>query len=121
MTLKIDLLGLACAEYIELDGVKGVFIPETPNFTFIPSTGYRRKATRPRAFICLQLLKPASKKNYDWMGRQTIPKEHFGEYMSNPNMVSRKAWCAYGYNYKSGPSSITDVSTAADFEELLED
>lgn len=123
MTLNFDLLGLACAEYTEHDGVKGVFIPEEPNFTYTPGSGYRKGATPPRAVVNVQLYKTLKRQQkYDWMGRQMIPARFRDAYMANPNTVSRKRWCVYGYNFLPGSNEGEEtVSTAADFERLLED
>lgn len=122
MTINIDLLGLACAEYCEHNGVKGVFIPEVPNFNYHPGTGFRKGAMPPRASVSIHLYKTNKKsQKYDWMGRQTIPSNHLDTYMSNPNTVNRKRWCAYGYNFIGRSEGPERVSSSSDFEKLLND
>ena len=122
MMINVDLLGLACAEYCEHNGVKGVFIPEVPNFRYKPGTGFRKGETPARAMVSVSMLK-ANKQSqkYDWMGRQVIPKEHLDAYMANPNTVSRKRWCAYAYNFMGRNEGPERVSTSADLKKLLDD
>lgn len=122
MMINVDLLGLACAEYCEHNGVKGVFIPEVPNFKYHPCTGFRKGATPARATVNVRLYKTNKQsQKYDWMGRQVIPKEHMDAYMANPNTVSRKRWCAYGYNFSGKSEGPEKVSSSSDFEKLLND
>ena len=120
MTFCVDLLAMAGAQYMELNGVKGVFIPEVPNFKYKPGESFRRGANPPRAMLSMAMFKThrASQK-YDWMGKQMIPPDYQDEYLSNPDMVSRSRYCAYGYNWKTGVDDRQ--SMAQELERLLED
>lgn len=123
MTLNIDLLALACAEYCERDGQKGVFIPEVPNFKYTPGTGTRKRATPARAIVSLNLYKSKNpRKKYDSVGQQLIPQEYLEAYLANPNTVMRSPFVAYGYNSRKWKDELPErTSSAADIEKLLED
>lgn len=122
MILNIDLLGIPCAEYCEKNGVKGIFIPEVPNFRFDPGDGGKRGGKPQRAMIRIGLLKTIRKsQKYDFMGRMNIWPEYRDAYMANPNTVNRKRFMAYGYNFVGKDDAPAPVSTSEDFENLLKD
>lgn len=123
MILNIDLLGLPCAEYCEHNGVKGIFIPEVPNFRYTPGSGPKKGGTPARGTIGLNLYKTKNaSQRYDYMGRMNIWPEYRDAYLSNPNTVSRKRYIAYGYNWIAGQDETPGSASDADaFERLLED
>ncbi len=85
MIINFDLLGIPCSEYCEHDGVKGVFIPEVPNFKYTPGTGTRKNAFPPKAVVNLALFKSRNQnRKYDYAVRQLIPQEHLETYLANP-------------------------------------
>lgn len=123
MIINLDLLGIPCAEYCEHNGVKGIFIPEVPNFIYLPESKILRESFPARAMIRFGLLKTKDKKQkYDYMGRMHIWPEYQDAYMANPNTVNRRRYLAYGYNFSPGKDeSPAPVSSAEDFENLLKD
>lgn len=124
MILNIDLLGIPGSEYCEMNGVKGVFIPEVPNFRYSPAKNqtHRRGGTPERAVIGAGLYKirAEKKKNYDYFGRMTVWPEYREAYLSNPKTVNRKRYMVYGYNWIPGINEGTPtLMDASDFENLL--
>lgn len=126
MILNIDLLGIPGSEVIEHDGVKGVFIPEIPNYRYSPAKNqvHRRGGTPERAIIAVGLykMKQEKEKKFDYFGRMTVWPEYREAYLSNPKTVNRKRYMVYGYNWlgkKEGEENI--VTNASDFEKLLSD
>ena len=122
MILNVDLLSIPCAEYCERNGVKGVFIPEVPNFRFSPeSRGKRGQPAMATLTIDLFKTKYRTQKT-DYLGKMRIWPEYQDAYMANPNTVSRRKHVAYGYNLVSGrDESPAPVSGSGDFERLLKD
>ena len=123
MTVNIDLLGIPCAEYCEHDGIKGVFIPEAPNFRYSPPERLGRGAVPARAMISVGLFKTNKRsQKYDYMGQMNIWPEYQDAYLANPNTVNRKRYMAYGYNWtQRNEQSPARTSDARDFERLLDD
>lgn len=119
MIFNIDLLGIPCAEYCEHNGVKGIFIPEVPNFRFIK--GDKRKPDR--AILKTSVFRTQHKaQSYDYMGRMDVLPEHRDAYMANPNTVNRKRYMLYGYNFTKGKDETpAPVSNAEDFARILDD
>lgn len=121
MVINIDLLGIPCAEYCEKNGVKGIFIPEVPNFRYDPGDVGKRGGRPARATIRVGMLKTTHKKQkYDFMGRMSVWPEYRDAYMANPNTVNRKRFMAYGYNF-SGKDDEPSFVHSEDIENLLKD
>ena len=122
MNLIVDLLAIPCAEYCERGGVKGVFIPETPNLRYQPS-GDAHGRKQDRAFVSISLFKTSRKKQrYDYMGKMRIWPEFQEAYLSNPNTVNRRQYIAYGYNFLGKQNETNDAaSSPEEFARLLED
>ena len=121
MVVNIDLLGFAGAEYCDRDGVKGVFIPEEPNFDFRRGVNVGKKSSPSRAVVSSKL-KKVSGKTYGWCGGNRIPRKYYDAYMANPNFVNRKRLCVfvYGKDGRTG-NGTNNVSTIEDFERMLDE
>lgn len=121
MMLHVDLLGIPCAEYCERDGVRGVFIPEEPNFHYEPPGRYFKGKNPARAVVRASLFRTFRKsQKYDYMGKIIIPKDYQDAYMSNPNTVSRTRYMVYGYNWSEFNDETKDGSGSEEFRRLLE-
>lgn len=123
MIVNMDLLGIPCAAYCKHNGVKGIYIPEVPNFRYFPGEPSMRRGKPARAILRFGPLKTMNRKQkYDFMGRMHIWPEFLDAYMSNPNTVNRKRFMVYGYNFSPGKDeSPAPESNAEDFAALLDD
>jgi len=126
MTLHIDLLEIPCAEYCEHNGVRGVFIPETPNFRYVPlDEPAARKKTRSRyndkkqgrAIIRAELLHTRGGK-CDYFGKLNVWPEYEDAFLANPNTAGKKFNFVFGYKFKKGNEELP-VARARRIEDLL--
>ena len=112
MRITVDLAGLVNAEFTSKDGVPGVFIPIVPNLTHkVDRSGRHAYAS----FIAWP--SPPSKE-YDFDGRQNIPKEHYEKYLENPAYAGRPrkvAWVRNDRDNKPG-----GPMTQEDLERMLQ-
>lgn len=118
MLVNFDLLALPGAEYCERDGVRGVFVPEVPNFEYFPATRTGKKSTPSRAVIRSRQIR-ARGAAYDYCGAPFIPRKYYDAYLANPNYVNRHARCVFVYNSKRHTAEPSSVSTPEDFERML--
>ncbi|MBR3467400.1 MAG: hypothetical protein IKH15_09300 [Bacteroidales bacterium] len=123
MIIYIDLLGIPRAEYCERNGVKGIFIPEVPNFRYSPESNFKRGSVPARAMIGVGLYKTNKRsQKYDYLGQMKIFPEYQEIYMASPLSEHRQRHMAYAYNWKGkSEGEEASVSSAADFEKLLSD
>lgn len=93
MRLNIDLMAIPGAEQIEYGGVKGVFIPEAPNYRHFNKRG----SIPERAIIAVNLYKTKTRsQKYDHVGQMTIFPEYAEAFLTNPRAVSRHRYVATG-------------------------
>ena len=97
MTLTVDLLAMAGAQYLELNGVKGVFIPEVPNYRFTPQQRIGRRSFPPKASA--QLVFFRGRKRNGKRGRDLAKQGIYPEYhdivleSSGMDSTSTMRWC----------------------------
>lgn len=120
MRVNFDLLALPGAEYCERDGVRGVFVPEEPNFEFHPASLAGKNGTPSRAVVCTSLIR-ARRAAYDWSGSSFVPRKYYDAYLANPNYVNRRRRCVFVYGAAQKKNVTGIASTPEDFERILED
>ena len=120
MRVNIDLLGLPGAEYCDRDGVKGVFVPEEPNFEYQPGKKKGKKSDPSRAVVVAKPVR-AKDANYDFVAAPSIPRKYYDAYMANPKFVNRRRRFLFIYGKNADAAKSASVSTPADFESMLDD
>lgn len=117
MRLNIDLMAIPGAEQIEYGGVKGVFIPEVPNYRHFNKRG----SIPERAIIAVNLYKTKTRsQKYDHVGQMMIYPEYAEAFLTNPRTVSRHRYVAYGYSWYKGDGDAPKITDASDFDRILE-
>lgn len=117
MKIYVDLLGIPGAEKIEHNGIKGIFIPEVPNYR-----EQQAKGNNPaRATIAINLWPTKNKaQRYDFSGQMQIYPEHAEAYLSNPRAVNRTRFVAFGYKWSKSDTEKPTLSSPSDFERILD-
>ena len=97
MMVEVNLLDFFGAELVEVDGIKGVFIPEVPNYRFTPQQRIGRRSFPPKASA--QLVFFRGRKRNGKRGRDLAKQGIYPEYhdivleSSGMDSTSTMRWC----------------------------
>lgn len=112
--LSIDLLNFVDAKVVEIDGERGVFIPERLNCDEKKSKYYGNEE---HMFVSVSLNRSTIKRKNDWYGKQVLPASLKDRALETPELIPRCKTVAWGFEGKN----IKAKFNPAEFNRIKDD